>query len=189
VVWNGFSSLDFVDSEFMDHAGSGRRFDRLPLREWQQAFLDHWGWTAPVPAPPATLAALRDLRLRLRRLLEGAPRGAGLGASEIRHLNALLLASPFVYTIVDGQIVIAVPVRRDWDRVVAELVRSAVDLVTRFEPRRIKVCANPDCSWLFYDGSLNRSRRWCQAGVCGNLVKVREHRARRHARSVEGPAR
>jgi predicted RNA-binding Zn ribbon-like protein len=177
--WNESPCLDFVDSEFADHAGSGRRFDRLPLAAWQRAFLDHWGWTAPTPVPPDRLPALRELRSLLRRLLEGAARGKGMEPGEVRHLNALLAASPFVYAIGEDGRVTAAPVREDWDRVVAELVRSTVDLMTTSNPGRIKVCANPDCSWMFYDESLNRSRRWCLTSVCGNLVKVRRHRARR----------
>ncbi len=177
--WNESPCLDFVDSEFADHAGSGRRFDRLPLAGWQRAFLDHWGWTAPTPIPSGRLPALRELRSLIRDLLEGAARREGLGPDEVRHLNALLGASPFVYAIGEDRRVTAVPVRADWDRVVAELVRSAVDLITTTDASRIKVCANPDCSWMFCDESLNRSRRWCLTRVCGNLVKVRLHRARR----------
>lgn len=179
MVWNSFPCLDFVNSEFNDHAGGSRRFDRLSLAEWQQAFLDHWGYTATVPVPAEKVVELRDIRSRLRGILESAPRGAPVPGSEVRALNRLLAASPFIYRIGDGQQVIAEPLERDWDWVVAELVRSTIEAVSRHEARRLKVCANADCSWLFYDESMNVSRRWCQTNVCGNLIKVREHRARR----------
>ena len=179
MIWNGFSCFDFVDSEFADHLGSGRLFDRLPVSEWQQAFLDHWSLTGPhVPAPPTRLTALWELRLQLRRLLEEASGGKDPGPRQLRYLNALLSTSPFVYTISNRQALSAAPLRRDWDWVMAELARSAHEVITKFDRHRIKACANPDCSWLFYDESLNRSRRWCQTNICGNLIKVREHRAR-----------
>jgi predicted RNA-binding Zn ribbon-like protein len=178
LLWNEFPCLDFVDSEFTDHAGSGRRFDRLSAAGWQRAFLDHWGWKAPVPAPPAKLKALFELRSRLRRLLAAGSRGGAPSRDELRRLNGLLAASRFTYAIAKGNRVIAIPVAQDWTSVAAELVRSALDVLTRNDVSRLKECANPDCSWMFYDESLNRSRRWCQTNVCGNMVRVREFRMR-----------
>lgn len=44
---------------------------------------------------------------------------------------------------------------------------------------RIKTCPGENCGWKFVDRSKNRSRRWCDMAVCGNLVKAREYRARK----------
>lgn len=44
---------------------------------------------------------------------------------------------------------------------------------------RLKVCANPDCQWAFYDRSRNQQGNWCNMAVCGNRLKNRELRARR----------
>ena len=44
---------------------------------------------------------------------------------------------------------------------------------------RMKVCANPDCRWAFYDRSRNQQGNWCNMAVCGNRLKNRELRARR----------
>jgi predicted RNA-binding Zn ribbon-like protein len=41
---------------------------------------------------------------------------------------------------------------------------------------RLKRCANPRCSHLFFDQSKPGSRRWCDMGSCGNLAKVRRFR-------------
>jgi predicted RNA-binding Zn ribbon-like protein len=43
---------------------------------------------------------------------------------------------------------------------------------------RIRQCANPRCTHLFYDTSKPGTRRWCDMGSCGNLDKVRRHRRR-----------
>jgi predicted RNA-binding Zn ribbon-like protein len=44
---------------------------------------------------------------------------------------------------------------------------------------RLKVCANPDCAWVFYDRSRNQQGNWCNMAVCGNRLKNRQLRARR----------
>jgi predicted RNA-binding Zn ribbon-like protein len=44
---------------------------------------------------------------------------------------------------------------------------------------RLKVCANPDCQWAFYDRSRNQQGNWCNMAVCGNRLKNRDLRARR----------
>ncbi len=48
---------------------------------------------------------------------------------------------------------------------------------------RMKACRNDECAWLFYDQSKNRSRHWCAANPCGNLVNARAYRARQRASS------
>jgi predicted RNA-binding Zn ribbon-like protein len=44
---------------------------------------------------------------------------------------------------------------------------------------RLKVCANPDCRWAFYDRSRNQQGNWCNMAVCGNRLKNRQLRSRR----------
>jgi predicted RNA-binding Zn ribbon-like protein len=44
---------------------------------------------------------------------------------------------------------------------------------------RLKVCANPDCQWAFFDRSRNQQGNWCSMAVCGNRLKNRQLRARR----------
>ena len=46
---------------------------------------------------------------------------------------------------------------------------------------RLKTCRNPECAWVFYDATKNRSGAWCDMGLCGNRMKARSYR-RRHAR-------
>jgi predicted RNA-binding Zn ribbon-like protein len=45
--------------------------------------------------------------------------------------------------------------------------------------KRLKVCANPECQWAFFDRSRNQQGSWCEMAVCGNRLKNRELRARR----------
>jgi predicted RNA-binding Zn ribbon-like protein len=53
------------------------------------------------------------------------------------------------------------------------IVKSAADLLVSAQLDRIRVCADPQCGWLFLDSSRNRSRRWCSMDTCGNRAKAR----------------
>jgi len=68
----------------------------------------------------------------------------------------------------------------DLDRMLWPIVRSAAELLTNGPRGRLKQCAG--CSWLFLDGSRNRSRRWCDMRVCGNRAKARRHYERQRER-------
>jgi predicted RNA-binding Zn ribbon-like protein len=69
--------------------------------------------------------------------------------------------------------------RLDWDsnhsfdRVLWPVVRSAADLVTSSQMRRLRICEGKGCGWLFLDTTRNGSRRWCDMAVCGNRAKVK----------------
>jgi predicted RNA-binding Zn ribbon-like protein len=54
----------------------------------------------------------------------------------------------------------------------------ALSFLRNLPTARIKTCSAHDCGWKFVDQSKNRSRRWCDMAVCGNLAKTREYRAR-----------
>jgi predicted RNA-binding Zn ribbon-like protein len=65
------------------------------------------------------------------------------------------------------------------DGFMGAIVHAAVMLATtRAERDRVRICEAPDCEWLFYDLSRNRSRRWCDMRQCGNRMKARRHYAR-----------
>ena len=59
------------------------------------------------------------------------------------------------------------------------VTRSAVELLTSDELRRVKQCGR--CDWLFLDRSRNGKRRWCSMDACGNRVKM----ARRYKRQKQ----
>jgi predicted RNA-binding Zn ribbon-like protein len=66
------------------------------------------------------------------------------------------------------------PARRAW----AELALAWVRLVLTGQVERLRRCAEHTCGEVFWDGSKNRSRRWCSMRVCGNRTKARKHSAR-----------
>jgi predicted RNA-binding Zn ribbon-like protein len=70
----------------------------------------------------------------------------------------------------------------DLGRPLWPVARSAVELLTGGDLRRVKECPGADdCGWLFYDTSRNGARRWCSMEGCGSRVKMRRHYARQRA--------
>jgi predicted RNA-binding Zn ribbon-like protein len=67
------------------------------------------------------------------------------------------------------------------DALLGPIVIAAADLLTSEARGRVRMCDGPACGWVFYDGSKNRSRRWCDMNQCGNRAKARRHYARSRA--------
>jgi predicted RNA-binding Zn ribbon-like protein len=170
-----------VNSTWADHLGSGVSYDRLVLPQWRAAFLERWDMTGVGDPAPRTLERLIELRALLRGLLT-EPSAA---VDEIETLDAVLSLPRYRRRLAagDGALeVVDVPERRDWDWVMSEIVRSFVELSGAVVDNRVKVCANPDCTWIFLDSTRNRSRRFCETNICGSLMNVRSYRARRQER-------
>ena len=131
------------------------------------------------------MPALAELRSLVRRLVEAWGRGSDPDEREVQTLRTLIGLAPITRKLIsgsDGHKVEIHPVTRNWNWVLAEIAVSVMQLLSEGNPDRLKVCRNPDCSWLFYDETLNHSRRWCSNRACGNLLKVRRFRAQRKGR-------
>ncbi len=185
-----FACLDLLNSEWHDYRGTGRTEDRLENLDWLNEFLSRWGLDVAGPPVYAAKAALVSLRSLLRRMVEDLGAGRQPSDNDLNKLNAILVAAPVACRLArneEGYQVEQVPLKRDWNWILAEIAVSFVELLAFYDPLRIKVCENPDCGWVFYDESKNRSRRWCEGSGCGNLLKVRRFRARQKAASQKGP--
>lgn len=124
---------------------------------------------------PSDLDRARAVRESLRELLARTDPGPGvaplreLAASRSPHLTfaddgRLGLEGPGGGTVVDGLFRLLLIIRRaqedgTWSR--------------------LRICANDECRWAFYDRSRNQQGSWCDMAVCGNRLKNRELRARR----------
>ena len=58
------------------------------------------------------------------------------------------------------------------------LAESAARGLVDDDPDRLRVCANDECRWVYYDTSKGGRRKWCDMAVCGNRAKARRHRER-----------
>lgn len=67
------------------------------------------------------------------------------------------------------------------DRMMGKIVRSAVEVLTSDDIRRVKECAAAHCGWLFIDDSRSRNRRWCEMKTCGSRNKARAYYRRKKA--------
>ena len=73
----------------------------------------------------------------------------------------------------------------DLEYVLWLVARSAVELLTSEEVKKVKECPGlGDCGWLFLDTSKNGSRQWCSMQGCGSRSKMRRQYARKRAVST-----
>ncbi|MHB8945975.1 MAG: CGNR zinc finger domain-containing protein, partial [Bacillota bacterium] len=182
--------LDLLSSEWHDYRGSGRSEDRLRQPAWLKDFVGRWGFSPAGRPGPDDIEALANLRALIKRMVDRLGEGRAPADRDLAALDRVLARGPEVIRLTrdaDGYHQGSVPLRQDWDWVLARIAASFADLLTHGEPERVKVCENPDCGWVFYDESKNRTRRWCE-DACGNLMKVRRFRERRKAAPSPRPA-
>jgi predicted RNA-binding Zn ribbon-like protein len=178
--------VDFVNSRFTDHTGSGRVYDRLDLEEWQRWFALRSGLTIEQRPSAGMHRQLTDLRDLLRRLLDSRNDPTDRDLTELNRVLATSSQFSHLERNNDGFALRLVWRDQDWHAVMAATVASYGRLLVGGQMHRIRTCLNPDCTFVFYDQSRNGTRRWCEGRACGNLLKVRRHR---YQRQRERPAR
>lgn len=172
---------DFCNSKWHDWRGSGKSTDHLDNPAYLTKFLSSVQLSAPVPPGAAELEALKALRDRLRRLAQGLEAGTLPGPDDLQTLNAAMAAGP-VYrqltTLEQGYRLELHPAQPGWPAVMAEIAASFAQTLADGEASRVRICDNPDCLWVFCDDTRNRTKRFCDDKLCGNLMKVRRFRAK-----------
>jgi predicted RNA-binding Zn ribbon-like protein len=186
----GDPSVDFVNT--VNWTARGLRRDRLASYER----LLEWGLGAGVlgaadarrlahasSAEPRRAAAALDAAFHAREVLREALAAAAAGRASARSLaglNALLPHAAAHVRLVRGA---GGRLARGWeglgdslDSVLWPVVWAAAELLSSGAAERLRVCAGPDCGWMYVDRSRNRLRRWCEMGVCGTAEKNRRRR-------------
>ncbi|MEV7619629.1 CGNR zinc finger domain-containing protein [Microbacterium sp. NPDC089321] len=151
--------------------------DTLTTIADERAFLSLFPYTGRIDRDAAEVAALRELRGRLRAMLL-APRD-----EMVAQVNSALAEST-----------LAPQLRRhdgiDWhlhavgdahplaERVLIETAMAMIDVIRADEGSRIAVCDDADCEAIALDLSRNRSKRYCST-TCANRNAVAAYRARR----------
>lgn len=184
--------LDFVNT---DEIRSGSRVDALrdfdALVQWLEsaAVLDAeraWSMRRRAQQQPAgATAALADAR-RVRAALRGlAERGAAIGdvrLEAVTEINRVLGRSAGIRrleTRADGSFARSfVPVGDAFAGLMIPIVESAAEALVLGELPRVRRCADLRCLRVFYDGTKNGKRRWCDMATCGNRAKAARHRRR-----------
>ncbi|QJC52150.1 hypothetical protein HGI30_11670 [Paenibacillus albicereus] len=143
----------------------------------------------PTPTELAELQRLRDELRRLTAALVGARRDSlPLTASELEPFQAELQEAPFRLDLQLEQNALRLerrPLASDWQAIRFRVAAAYADMLASGGAERLRICDNPDCKWIYYDETKNRSKRYCDDKACGNLLKVRRfrERARQHPKT------
>jgi len=185
----GDPSVDFVNT--VDWTSKGPDFERLTSYER----LTRW-------AEGAGLVSAADAR-RLRQQAAAHPRKAKAAWEAARWLRWVLqqvfakIAAGEIPGLEDFNELLSEALRHlsvapkgevlEWDwrgggedleSILWPVVWSAANLLTSAEVERLRVCASPECGWMYVDRSRNGLRRWCQMETCGTREKSRRRAGR-----------
>lgn len=177
--------IDFVNSDWRDYRGSGRRQDRLEDPRWLRRFLDEWDLGRLDAGCPEHRSSLRRLRSLLQRVIQTIIEGSRPRQRDLTALNRWLTSRPVRTRLASEQGAFRlqlVPTARGLEAICFAIVASFAEFLVEGDPSRLRICENPDCGWVFYDRTRSRTRRWCH-NACGNLIKVRKFRQRRKQRT------
>ena len=182
--------LDFVNTDHDGSTGDGLAdFDRLV--SWLEAAVALDGERAQMmrrramQQPSGATAALVDarrVRAALRVLAERGALATQVRLDALAEINRVLGRSAGTRRVElrgDGTFARAfVPVGDAFAGLMIPIVESAADALILGELQRVRRCADPRCARVFFDGTKNAARRWCDMSTCGNRAKAARHRAR-----------
>lgn len=186
--------LDFVNTDDSAHSRKGARVDALDSFEgfvhWLGAarLLDDERATAMVrraqQQPTGASAALHEAR-RTRNVLRALAERGALPADRtteaaILEINRVLGRSAGTRRIearTGGGFARNFVTAGDvFSGLLIPVIESAADALVNGELARVRRCADPRCARVFFDGSRNGKRRWCEMATCGNRAKAARHR-------------
>jgi predicted RNA-binding Zn ribbon-like protein len=130
----------------------------------------------------AALVDARRVRAALRNLAERGAVAPQVRVDALGEINRVLGRSAGTRRLeirADGTFARSfVPVGDAFAGLMIPIVESAADALILGELTRVRRCADPRCARVFYDGTKNAARRWCDMATCGNRAKAARHRAR-----------
>ncbi|MGI9089883.1 MAG: CGNR zinc finger domain-containing protein [Gemmatimonadaceae bacterium] len=136
------------------------------------------------------LDVARQLREAVYRMLVAAispQRASPKGRSSDRLLvNRCAMLPPPVPQLGPDQRSVSWKTECSPEAALALIARDAIELLGSQNITRVRECADPNCTSLFFDSSRPGMRRWCSAMPCANRHKVRSHRARQAQQQTLG---
>ncbi|MDR6553224.1 putative RNA-binding Zn ribbon-like protein [Paenibacillus qinlingensis] len=129
------------------------------------------------------------MRGHIRRIVEKLTVSESADPANLEGLNRALSGGPMYLRIAESDSdfrLESIPLQAGWSRIGAAVATSFGRILTDCEPSRLRICENSDCLAIYYDETRNRSKRFCDDKVCGNLMKVRRFRARQKAAKIGG---
>lgn len=178
---------DFANSLWHDWRGDGHTEDRLLTTKWQATFLETWKLQAPLPVPAEEMAGLQQFRERLRSFAIQLSMDAAITQEMVDAINEKLGLSPATRQLRqddDAVRMVWLSQEHTWRSVMSEVAASLAQTLADGLGSRIRICENNNCNWVFLDDTRNRSKRFCDDKMCGNLMKVRRFRERKKSEST-----
>jgi predicted RNA-binding Zn ribbon-like protein len=139
--------------------------------------LESWAHERPAMAAElfAEAIALREV---IYRIFSALATGAAVPDRHFAALNRALAAAPPRHRLGRSEAHYGWqigPAPLSAASLLAPVLWSAGDLIASDRRRRVRLCANAQCLWLFLDQSKGGTRRWCDMASCGNRAKARRH--------------
>jgi len=168
----GASWLDLPATLFGRRKPTTRDFLRTPadLGRWLA-----WQRLSPTARPDAAdLRAAVELREALFAAAQAAVDGRRLPSAAVRTINRAAAASdaPELRGCHDP----AVSRPPTTTAALGRMARQAIDALAGPDRARLRQCSGDSCTGIYLD--LTGRRRWCSDTRCGNVARVRAHRAR-----------
>jgi len=179
---------DFMNSLHRDWRGDGKEDDRLNNPEWIRKWMDRHRLRMEQLPDAVQLASLKKLRVLLHRIAKAFVDNLEPEDADLDELNERMARGQVIRRLElaeDGRYALKLEAANDgWTAIEAEITASFARALAEGEPSRIRFCGNPSCLWVYYDDTRNRSKRYCNDKLCGNLMKVRRFRARKKAEAA-----
>lgn len=189
--------LDFVNTleydrgrpvdDLVDHATAIRWFEDHELLHHETAAELVEELDSDAAAAQRALQRVRRTRGALRELLDATVEGRPPEDGALREVNRALRA-PYIYELVHGADGVSLDHRHEGDAISGALARLSEAIareLTQGEKRRLRICANDECRWVFHDYSSAGRRKWCDMSTCGNRAKAARHRERQRETKAE----
>jgi predicted RNA-binding Zn ribbon-like protein len=125
----------------------------------------------------ADLAAARELREAVYRLIVAARKGGRASRGDVALLNRWAALAPPAPQL-DAHLRLRPRAAEPAAAALGQIARAGIDLLTGPDVARIRNCAAPECSLMFIDHSRPGRRRWCSMERCGNKSKTSRYRQR-----------
>lgn len=177
-------AIEVMNSNKVDWQHSQVRRDMLEDAAWLQNLAEKWSIQVSAAITPNELSQLKQLRFDMQEIVKLLQEDPEEAANQLFTINQLLEQVSSVFQLAyNGSVfeVVQIPNEKGWALFTWSVADSFAKLLAENELKRLKICDNHDCGWIFYDESKNKSRRWCDDKVCGNIMKVRNFRARKKA--------
>jgi predicted RNA-binding Zn ribbon-like protein len=139
--------------------------------------LERWARAHPAAAA-ALFAEAIALREAIYRIFRALACGEAIPDPDLAALNRALAAAHPRHRLAPagaGYGWQVGPEKSSAPTLLAPVLWSAGDLLAGDRRRRVRLCANGRCLWLFLDESKAGTRRWCNMASCGNRAKARRH--------------